>query len=160
MKEVQRFRQNGKIVALYLCICGKEKVCQVYLVEHGKTKSCGCFHKKMLSNKAWKASSALITHGMTKSRTYKSWCAMKERCTNPNFYSFHNYGGRGITICERWIYNFQNFLDDMGIRPENKSLDRINTNGNYEPSNCKWATRKEQANNRRNNKKITNCHIP
>lgn len=83
--------------------------------------------------------------------TYESWSAMKSRCNNPNHDSWKNYGGRGITVCDRWLHSFENFLADMGERPEGKTLDRFpNRDGNYEPSNCRWATVAEQNANRRN----------
>lgn len=87
--------------------------------------------------------------------TYQSWSDMKQRCLNPRLPCYHNYGGRGITICARWLESFQNFFDDMGEKPEGKTLERINNNGNYEPSNCKWATRAEQRRNCRDTRMIT-----
>lgn len=93
------------------------------------------------------------THGATlranKSPEYESWMAMKSRCLNPRATGYAYYGGRGITICERWRGSFQNFLSDMGERPKGTSLDRIDNDGSYEPANCRWATAKEQVANRR-----------
>lgn len=83
------------------------------------------------------------------SRTYKTWESMLRRCTNPKDKDYGNYGGRGITICSRWRDSFVDFLADMGERPEGRTLDRKDVNGNYEPKNCAWATPQEQAQNRR-----------
>ena len=91
------------------------------------------------------------THGMTKTRTYETWHLMIKRCHNKKGSIYKNYNGRGICVCDRWR-KFENFVNDMGIRPEGRSLDRINNNGNYEPINCRWATPQEQANNSRRNK--------
>lgn len=95
-----------------------------------------------------------LTHGHNRfgkrSPEYRSWANMKTRCTNPNLAQWKDYGGRGINFCKRWE-DFQLFLEDMGCRPEGTTLDRINPNGNYEPGNCKWSTRAEQNNNRRDN---------
>ena len=79
--------------------------------------------------------------------TYQSWRGMRERCINPKHASFDRYGGRGITVCERWTHSFKNFIEDMGERPAGTSIDRINNNGNYEPNNCRWATTKQQSSN-------------
>lgn len=88
-------------------------------------------------------------HGMTKTPEYLSWCSMKSRCYNQNAVGFKLWGGRGITVCDRWASSFENFLADMGPRPKGTSLDRINNDGNYEPGNCRWATRSEQRRNSR-----------
>lgn len=111
----------------------------------GNTKSCGCQQYK---------EPTFFKHGHNRradlrSRTYNSWAKMVQRCTNPNYDCYHNYGGRGIKVCESWL-KFENFLEDMGERPINTSLDRFpNMNGNYEKSNCRWATPKEQGRNTR-----------
>lgn len=93
-------------------------------------------------------------HGMTGTPTYKSWDAMRRRCGTPTDKDFPRYGGRGIRVCERWQNSFQAFVADMGIRPPQTTLDRVDVNGNYEPGNCRWATVVQQNNNRRSNKSI------
>lgn len=106
-----------------------------------------------------------ITHGMSRTATWMSWNSMKSRCNNKNASNFRIYGGRGIKICKRWN-KFENFYKDMGERPEGKFLDRIDCNGNYKPSNCRWATAKENGRNRRRKilmkfkgKKMMACQI-
>lgn len=89
------------------------------------------------------------SHRHSPSPTYRTWLSMKTRCFNANYYHFHLYGGRGITVCQEWKDSFEAFLRDMGERPEGKTLDRIDPDGNYEPGNCRWATPKEQAANTR-----------
>lgn len=87
------------------------------------------------------------------SLTYQSWLSMKQRCLNKKRHNYYLYGGRGITICEQWLHSFTTFLADMGVRPDGTTLDRINSDGNYEPANCRWSTPTEQARNRRNSVK-------
>lgn len=93
-------------------------------------------------------------HGMSDTPSYSSWSSMIGRCTNPKCVAFPDYGGRGIEVCDRWM-DFESFLEDMGERPAGLTLDRINNNGNYEPGNCRWATRKQQHNNRRANRLLS-----
>ena len=131
--------KNGHQFWLFKCSCGNEKVIYVGNVKSNHTKSCGCYEIEK-KNK----------HGMEGTRTYKSWSSMKDRCLNRNCPKYKNWGGRGITVCKKWM-NFENFYKDMGERPKDKSLDRIKNNLGYYKENCKWSTPKEQAKNRRNN---------
>jgi hypothetical protein len=133
--------------ALFRCECGTEFVTTLRNVISGKTKSCGCYVAKMTSR-------THRTHGMSRSKTYKSWLKMIERCYSKKNNRYYAYGARGIAVCERW-HLFENFLSDMGPRPEGTSLDRIDANKHYEPCNCRWATRQEQARNKRNSIYIT-----
>lgn len=96
-----------------------------------------------------------LTHGRTGTRTFKSWESMKQRCFNPNSKDYANYGGRGVSVCAEWVHDFPKFLSDMGERPEGSSLDRIDSDGNYEPSNCRWADPKTQQRNTRVSKHLT-----
>lgn len=137
---------------VFRCKCGTEKIIRKDGVIGGSVISCGCYNKKQNAYKIKHGHT--INHNREKpSREYVSWAAMKRRCTNPSAHNYHLYGGRGIKICKRWLNSFENFLQDMGKRPKNKTLDRINVNADYKPSNCRWATYKQQANNRRNSKK-------
>lgn len=127
------------------CDCGEIRSVKTYSLKSGNSKSCGCYHRD-----------AITKHGQVKSPEHRSWGAMKSRCLNPGAAGFESYGGRGITVCERWAESFEAFLEDMGPRPSPRhSIDRINSDGNYEPGNCRWADPRTQGNNRRNNVRLT-----
>lgn len=130
-----------------LCECGAERRVQGGSLKSGETGSCGCLQRE-------RSVSANTTHGMTDSPEYRSWCSMLTRCTNRASPNYHNYGGRGITVCERW-YNFKNFFSDMGHMPAGQTLERINNEGPYCPENCRWASMAEQRRNKRTNRWIT-----
>lgn len=140
---------SGDAVWLYRCDCGNQHKSTGYSIRSGKTQSCPeCGQKK--------TTEASITHGMTNSAEYRTWTDMKTRCLNPGSTGYSDYGGRGIGICDRWRESFTAFLEDMGAKPSPvHSIDRINTNGNYEPENCRWATEVEQIRNRRNTLHVT-----
>lgn len=129
------------------CDCGVIKNIASDGLKRNRIKSCGCLRKELQKK-------LLTTHGMSlkddKSRKptkiYNTWKNMKARCSNPKDKSYYRYGGRGITICDKWL-KFENFYKDMNEPPKRKTLDRINNDGNYEPSNCRWATYKEQRHN-------------
>lgn len=130
------------------CECGNKHVVRIDFLNKGRIKSCGCLHKKAVT-KHGHADSQKNGRRTTPSPTYSSWRSMLSRCNNSNATSYQYYGGRGITVCERWLHSFENFLADMGPRPDGMTLDRENTNGSYAADNCRWSTPKQQANNRR-----------
>jgi hypothetical protein len=146
------FKRKGFTYYLVQCECGKQTRCRKDSLYEGKQVSCGCYLREAVSAR-------MRTHGLAganRTPEYDCWAHMIRRCYTPSTKHFENYGGRGITVCDRWRFSFENFLADLGPRPSAAhSLDRENNDGNYEPGNCRWATAKEQGNNTRRNLYLT-----
>ena len=161
---VRRVVSEGRIKRrrkfwLCKCDCGIEKIIRQNSLTCGESKSCGCLQKETrLQNMANsprlpKYGDAIKRDAKIK-RTYCSWALMKDRCLNKNNVHFNSYGGRGISVCDRWQSSFKDFLDDMGYRPEGLSIGRIDNNKDYEPGNCRWETSAQQMDNTRRTVKI------
>jgi hypothetical protein len=127
------------------CECGAEITIREKSVTSGHTKSCGCYSTEV---KRTKGKEGTTVHGMYGTVEWKAWTGAKERCFNPNSNRFHNYGDRGISMCDEWINNFLSFYNHIGPCPSGHSLDRIEVNRGYEPGNVKWSTDEEQSQNR------------
>jgi len=131
------------------CDCGHRKVISAGDLKSGRTQSCGCLQSESSKER-------FTTHGESnKSKEYYAWSHMKDRCSNPKCDCYRNYGSRGIKVCKRWNDSYADFLADMGRCPEGFSIDRRDNNGDYEPGNCRWVTRKEQNRNTRRNRLFT-----
>lgn len=156
LHETPKRPSNAGRRVLCQCDCDFNKTIDVLFsaLHSGNTRSCGCLHKEQLREMA-------TTHGHNRpgkrTHVYGAYNAMKQRCENTNHLKYKDYGGRGIKVCERWLNSFEDFLADMGEPPSDKhTLDRFpDMNGNYEPGNVRWATAKEQCNNKRNNRLLT-----
>lgn len=135
---LKRSAARKRVAWLCQCDCGGTSVAFSDALRQGRTKSCGCMQ-----------GSGNLIHGRSHTAEFRSWWGMRQRCGNPNHSRYPGWGGRGITVCDRWR-EFKNFFADMGEKPTPAhSIDRINNDGNYEPSNCRWATPKEQQRNSR-----------
>lgn len=135
--------KHEKVMWLCECSCGNKPILSGNTIKSGNTKSCGCLHKEIMSN-------ILTTHGLRKHPLYAVWLSMKARCYNESYHQYADYGGRGITICDRWINSFRDFYNDVAYHyNDNLQLDRVDNDGNYEPSNVRWVTQQQNGMNRR-----------
>lgn len=156
---VGHFKPSSRTKMLLQCDCGAMTTTLYKELARGKIVSCGCVGRQRARENAkvmgdkWGYINRR-THGASQTRTHRIWKGMRKRCRNPNEPNYGNYGGRGISVCSRWE-SFEAFVEDMGEAPEGMSIDRIDNDGDYEPSNCRWADRTTQSRNKRNNRRFT-----
>lgn len=151
LSERTKIEKGWKVDCTCLCDCGKTKVTPKSYLLRGAVISCGCTRRRpRVSN-----FKPQYKHRMFATKEWTAWKSMKARCTNPNNQEYHRYGGRGITVCLEWLNSFEVFYKDMGVKPEGFSLDRIDNNGNYCKENCRWATTRQQLNNKSTNVFVT-----
>jgi hypothetical protein len=149
IKEVDKINNSRRFQCK--CDCGTIKDVVLSTLRNNDSPSCGCIKTERMKNAKY-----FLKHSKSSSREYSSYHCMKTRCYNTKSPNYKYYGGDGIKVCDRWLNSFENFYEDMGDRPEGTSIDRIDFNGNYEPSNCRWADKITQARNKRNVKHKSN----